>query len=54
MGFEVLVFGPASPDIEPGRCTYRSILVFRIFFFSVLESPDFESRNLSTIFAQFV
>ena len=32
IGFEVLVFGPASPDIEPGRCTFLSILVFRIFF----------------------
>ena len=32
IGFEVLVFGPAGPDIEPGRCTFRSILVFRIFF----------------------
>ena len=32
IGFEVLVFGPAGPDIEPGRCTFHSILVFRIFF----------------------
>ena len=32
IGFEVLLFGPAGPDIEPGRCTFRSILVFRIFF----------------------
>ena len=32
IGFEVLVFGPAGPDIEPGRCTFLSILVFRIFF----------------------
>ena len=30
--FEVLVFGPAGPDIGPGRCTFLSILVFRIFF----------------------
>ena len=30
--FEVLVFGPAGPDIEPGRSTFLSILVFRIFF----------------------
>ena len=30
--FEVLVFGPAGPDIEPGRCTFLSILVFRIFY----------------------
>ena len=30
--FEVLVFGPAGPDIELGRCTFLSILVFRIFF----------------------
>ena len=32
IGFEVLVFGPAGPDIEPGRYTFLSILVFRIFF----------------------
>ena len=32
IGFEVLVFGPAGPDIEPGRCTFLNILVFRIFF----------------------
>ena len=31
IGFEVLVFDPAGPDIEPGRCTFLSILVFRIF-----------------------
>jgi len=31
IGFEVLVFGPVGPDIEPGRCTFLSILVFRIF-----------------------
>ena len=31
IGFEVRVFGPAGPDIEPGRCTFLSILVFRIF-----------------------
>ena len=32
IGFEVLVYVPAGPDIEPGRCTFLSILVFRIFF----------------------
>ena len=33
IGFTVLVFGPAGPDIEPGRCTtFLSILVFRIIF----------------------
>ena len=32
IGFEVLVFGPAGAYIEPGRCTFLSILVFRIFF----------------------
>ena len=32
IGFEVLVFGPSGPDIESGRCTFLSILVFRIFF----------------------
>ena len=32
IAFEVLVFGPACPHIEPGRCTFLSILVFRIFF----------------------
>ena len=37
IGFEVLVFGPAGPDIEPGRCTFLSILVLL-----VLESPDFK------------
>ena len=42
IGFEVLVFGPSGPDIEPGRCTFLSILVFRIFFSLVLESPDFK------------
>ena len=32
IGFEVLVFGPAGPDVEPGLRTFLSILVFRIFF----------------------
>ena len=32
IGFEVLVFGPAGPDIEPGPRTFLSILFFRIFF----------------------
>ena len=32
IGFEVLVPGPAGPDIKPGRCTFLSFLVFRIFF----------------------
>ena len=32
IGFEVPVFGSAGPDIEPGRCTFLSILVFRILF----------------------
>jgi len=32
IGFEVLVIGPAGPDIEPGGCTFCSILVFRLFF----------------------
>ena len=50
IGFEVLVFGPAGPDIEPGRCTFLSILVFRIFvqFLNLLIS---KSRDLSAIFA---
>ena len=26
--FKILVFGPAGPDIEPGQCTFLSILVF--------------------------
>ena len=34
IGFEVLAFGPAGPDIEPGRCTFLSILVFQISFSS--------------------
>ena len=33
IGFEVLVFGPAGPDIEPGRRTFSNFLL-------VLESPD--------------
>ena len=28
IGFKVLVFGPAGPDIAPGRCTFLSVLVF--------------------------
>ena len=32
IGFEVLVFGLVGPDIEPGQCTFLSILVFGIFF----------------------
>ena len=31
IGFEVLAFGPAGPDVEPGRYIFLSILVFRIF-----------------------
>ena len=31
IGFEVLVFGPAGPDFEPGRCTFLSILVLEFF-----------------------
>ena len=27
ISFEVLVFGPAGPDIVPGRCTFLSIMV---------------------------
>ena len=27
IGFKLLVCCPAGPDIEPGRCTFRSILV---------------------------
>ena len=27
-----LVLGLAGPDIEPGWCTFPSILVFQIFF----------------------
>ena len=41
IGFEVLVFGPAGPDIEPGQYTILSILVFPNFLL-VLESPDFK------------
>ena len=43
IGSEVLVFGPAGPDIEPGRCTFLSILTFRFFY-----------RDLSAIFAEVV
>ena len=28
IGFTLLVFSPAGPDIEPGHCTFLSILVF--------------------------
>ena len=28
IGFKVLVFGLDGPDIEPGRCTFLSILAF--------------------------
>ena len=28
IGFEVLVFGQAGPDIEPEQCTFLSILDF--------------------------
>ena len=28
IGFKVLVLGPAGSDIEPGRCTFLSVLVF--------------------------
>ena len=27
IGFKILVFGPAGPEIEPGRCTFLNILV---------------------------
>ena len=53
IGFEVLVFGPTGPDIEPGRCTFLSILVFRIFF-QFLNLLISKSRNLSAFFAQLV
>ena len=35
IGFEVLIFGLAGPDIEPGRCTFPNFLL-------VLESLDFK------------
>ena len=41
IGFEVLVFGQAGPDIEPEQCTFLSILVFQNFLLD-LESPDFK------------
>ena len=53
IGFEVLVFGPAGPDIEPGGCSFLSILGF-LNFLLVLEAPDFKSRNLSAVFAELV
>ena len=34
IGFEVLVFDPSGPDIEPGRCTFLSILVTEFSFSS--------------------
>ena len=41
IGFEVLVFGPAGPDIEPGRSTFLSFLVFSNYLI-VLVSTDFK------------
>ena len=38
--FEVLVFGPADPDIEPGRSTSQYFGFPN--FLLVLESPDFK------------
>ena len=42
IGFEVLVFGPAGPDIESGRCTLFSSYFGFPNFLLVLESPDFK------------
>ena len=50
IGFEVLIFSPDGPDIEPGQCTFLSILVFQIFFW-FLNLLISKSRNLSAIFA---
>ena len=33
IGFEIVVFHPAGPDIESGQCTFLSILVFGTFFY---------------------
>ena len=38
VGFKVLVFGPAGPDIETGQYTFLSFPNFPL----VLESPDFK------------
>ena len=51
IGFEVLVFGPAGPDIVRARSLYVSQYFGFLNFLLVLESPDFKSRNLSAIFA---
>jgi len=48
IGFEVIVFGPAGPVIEPGRCTFLSILVL------VLESPDLKISESFCHFCQLV
>ena len=41
IGFVVLVFGPAGPDIEPGRCTSSQHFGFPNSLL-VLESPVFK------------
>ena len=50
IGFEVLVFGPAGPDIDPGWCTFLSILVFPIFFLFLNLLISKSRLNLSAIF----
>ena len=50
IGFEVLVFGPAGPDIEPDRCTFLSISqdsnpVESPEFFRFISSVDFKHRT---------
>ena len=50
IGFEVLDFGPAGPDTEPGQCTF-SVFWFSEFSFKFLNLLISKSRlNLSAIF----
>ena len=51
IGFEVLDFGPAGPDTEPGQRTF-SVFWFSEFSFKFLNLLISKSRlNLSAIFA---
>ena len=44
IGFEVLVVGPAGPDIEPRQCTSSQHFGFPNSLL-VLESPDFKIKQ---------
>ena len=42
IGFKVPVFRPLGPDIDPGRCTFLTVVFCSSFvnFLLVLESPE--------------